>query len=59
MLSQAGGDVRVTGQAQGVDRQGAQGGEVGRAVVGADLAVVLAEGHIPHSVQARLVTEKI
>src|SRR3954451_25352207 len=29
VLSQAGGDVRVTGQPQGVDRQGAQAGEDG------------------------------
>src|SRR3954468_10540548 len=35
--------LRKSGQAQGVDRQGAQDGEVGRAVVGANLTVVLGE----------------
>src|SRR3954451_14278930 len=54
VLSQAGGDVRVAGQAQGVDREGAQAGEVGRAVAGANLAVVLAEGHVADPVQSRL-----
>src|SRR3954454_11354923 len=54
MLSQAGGDVRVTGQAQGVDRQGAQDGEVGRVVAGAGLAVVLAEDDVADPVQAGL-----
>src|SRR4051795_5292467 len=54
VLSQAGGDVRVAGQAQGVDRQGAQAGEVGRAGAGANLAVVLAEGHVADPVQAAL-----
>src|SRR3954454_1715110 len=54
VLSQAGGDVRVAGQAQGVDRQGAQGGDVLWAVVGANLAVVLAEGHVADPVQAAL-----
>src|SRR3954452_18534723 len=54
VLSQAGGDIRVADQSQGVDRQGAQAGEVGRGGAGADLAVVLAEGHVPHPVQTRL-----
>src|SRR3954464_15868907 len=52
VLSQASSNIRVTGQAQGVDRQGAQAGEVGRAVAGADLAVVFAEGHVADPVQA-------
>src|SRR3954468_12642358 len=54
MLSQAGGDIRVTGQAQDVDRQGAQAGEVGRAVGRANLAGVLAEDHVADPVQAGL-----
>src|SRR4051794_10672153 len=54
MLSQAGGYVRVTGQPEGVDRQGAQGGEVGRAVGGANLAGVLGEVDAADPVQAVL-----
>ena len=45
-MSQTDGDFHVTGQAQGIDRQGAQAGEVLRAEGGADLAAVFGEGGV-------------
>src|SRR3954471_1021462 len=54
VLSQAGGDVGVPGQSEGVDRQGAQAGKVRRSVAGANLAVVFAEDDVADPVQAGL-----
>src|SRR4051795_5570606 len=46
VLSQAGGDVEMPGQSEGVDRQGAQAAKVRRSVAGANLAVVFAKDDV-------------
>jgi hypothetical protein len=54
VFSQAASDIAASSEAQGVDRQSAQSGEVGRAVAGADLAVVFGEDDVADPVQAGL-----
>src|SRR4051812_40801266 len=54
VFSQAGSDIAMSGEAQSVDRQDAQDGEVGRTGAGADLAVVLGEDDVSDQVQVGL-----
>src|SRR3954447_13096387 len=54
VAAECGGDVRGACQAQDADDEVAEGGHDLWSCTGADLGVVLGEGHVPHPVQAVL-----